>query len=140
MTSPRARLAVLASVAAIAMAACVSAGASPSAPVSSATAGPLDVLTSYLTALKAGDCATAHQYVTSTFRISNGELCGSVAVSAFTPPGEPATPADGEMIFSTELTTGGDGVSIRAGQMTWFYSLAKQPDGAWRLIGGGSGP
>lgn len=55
--------------------------------------------------------------------------------------GEPATPISDEVVFATTLTTGGstDG-SVPASDITWFYTLDRQPDGAWRISSGGSGP
>jgi hypothetical protein len=104
------------------------------------SAPPAAVLDAYLTALNAGDCQTARALVTSTFTIGNGELCGAVRVSAYRVNPTPATPADGEVIFATTLTTSGDGVSIPAGDVSWFYDLLRQPSGTWRIVGGGSGP
>ncbi|EON22632.1 hypothetical protein CF8_3488 [Nocardioides sp. CF8] len=98
------------------------------------------VLETYLRALLAEDCVTAHALGTDTFTVGNGELCDAVVVSAFEPIGEPAGPRDGEVTYSTVLTTSGSGDgSIRPGRLTWFYSLAER-DGEWRLVGGGSGP
>ena len=138
MRSPRFRSTALAILMVHAIGACTTSAATPAAspsPPASAT----DVLTAYLTALKAGDCDRAHTFAAPTFVISNGELCGAVHVSAFTPLLGPTTNPDG-VTFSTDLTTDGDGVSIRPGELMWFYSLARQPDGTWLLIGGGSGP
>ena len=70
----------------------------------------------------------------------NGELCGHLTVRANTPPGTPAEPGDGEVIFSTVLTTEGGDDSMPDGDHIWFYSLKRQPAGTWRLIAGGSGP
>jgi hypothetical protein len=103
-------------------------------------APPEVVLSDYLAALQAGDCRTAHQFATSTFIVGNGELCGVLHVSAFTPLTGPATPRDGEVVFSSELTTSGGDVSMPDGQHTWFYTLDRQSNGAWRITGGGSGP
>ena len=97
------------------------------------------VLTAYLELLRGGDCESAHALGTSSFA-DNGELCGDLTVSAYTPLGDPAMPRDGEVAYSTTLTTrGGDG-SMPDGDHTWFYALDKQADGAWRIVGGGSGP
>jgi hypothetical protein len=101
-------------------------------------ATPAQVLDAYLRALKAGDCKTAHALTTSSFA-RNGELCGHLRVKSYTPLGRPATPGN-EVIFSTNLITEGGDASMPDGLHTWFYSLTKQADGAWRLVGGGSGP
>ena len=115
-----------------------SSGSNPIA-LPSKGATPAEVLNAYLRALKAGDCKTAHALATSTFSVGNGELCGHLSVKSYTPLGKPATPGN-EVIFSTNLITEGGDASMPDGLHTWFYSLTKQADGAWRLVGGGSGP
>jgi hypothetical protein len=105
------------------------------------SAPPAVVLRSYLSALLIGDCEAAHALATSTFFVGNGELCGSVHVSAVGPLTDPALPSDHEAVFATTLTTDGDGgVSVTPGDITWFYALERQPNGTWRLTGGGTGP
>jgi hypothetical protein len=105
------------------------------------SAGPEIVLEAYLGALVAGDCSAGKVLGVGTFTYGNGELCGSTHVTAFRIAGQPATPSNAEVVFATTLTTGGsaDG-SVPAGNITWFYDLQRQPNGAWRLAGGGSGP
>lgn len=117
------------------------AGSSPGTPSlppvgASATA----VLDTYLRALVAGDCTTAHALAMSTFKPGNGELCGDVKVSSFSLRGDPATPGRDEVVYASVLITEGsrDG-TIPRGKTTWFYDLKRQ-DGAWKLVGGGSGP
>lgn len=124
-------------VALVVMAGC-SAGSKVELPPTSA--GPDVVLDTYLRALVAGDCESARQLATATFTVGNGDLCGQTTVSAYevnpTPAGTGA-----ETVFSTTLTTSGTGDgSIAAGRLTWFFTLDQQPDGAWRLAGGGTGP
>ena len=125
-------------------AACAPAGAesSPDAIAIPPDAAPAEtVLQTYLSALLLGDCATAHQLTTPTFRKGNGELCGFVRVTNARIDGAPATPSATETVFGTTLTTDGDGgKSIEAGELMWFYDLIRQPSGAWRIAGGGSGP
>jgi predicted enzyme related to lactoylglutathione lyase len=41
------------------------------------------VLETYLHALQAGDCGSAHALAASTFTVSNGDLCGAVQVKNF---------------------------------------------------------
>lgn len=98
------------------------------------------MLDTYLRALAAGDCTTAHALATPTFSVGNGELCGEVEVSAYSVGSHPATPSSHEAVFSTVLTTDGssDG-TIEPGKTTWFYEL-KRHGGEWRLVGGGTGP
>jgi hypothetical protein len=106
------------------------------------SAGPEVVLRVYLDELQAGDCAATQTLAISTFRPGNGELCGITNVSAYEIGGEPATvPGATEVVFAASLTTTGtDDGSLRAGSITWFYSLKRQASGAWRLAGGGTGP
>ena len=117
------------------------AGASGGNPIAlpSKDAAPAEVLDAYLRALKTGDCKTAHALATSTFTLGNGELCGHLSVKSYTPVGVPATPGN-EAIFSTNLITEGGDASMPDGLHTWFYTLIRQAGGAWRLVGGGSGP
>lgn len=106
----------------------------------SSGASPSQVLSTYLQALQAGDCDTAHALATSTFVFGNGELCGNVDLKTFKVDGG-APVADGEITFATQMVTDGSGDrSIPPGDLTWFYSLKKQPNGSWRLVSGGSGP
>ncbi len=126
----------------VAVAACSAGGAGPAAaslpPVS---ASPAVVLESYLRALVAGDCNTGRKLATGTFAKGNGELCGVTRVTAYQVQAEPAHPSSDEVVFATTLTTTGTADhSIQAGRMVWFYSLDRQPDGSWRIVGGGSGP
>jgi hypothetical protein len=115
------------------------AGCSFTAPPDSA--GPAVVLDAYLRALKSGDCAAGKVLGTATFSHGNGELCGATSVVAYRVVGDPATPTNDEAVFGTTLTTTGTGDgSVPAGDVTWFYSLERQANGAWRLAGGGSGP
>ncbi len=71
---------------------------------------------------------------------SNGDLCGQVRVLATRVEGEPVRFDPGELTFMTTLTVSGADESMNQGDNTWFYSLKQQADGAWRLVGGGSGP
>lgn len=111
-------------------------GAGPPPPGAPASV----VLDTYLRALVAGDCATAHTAATPTFSTDPGELCGDVTVSTFSVRENPATPGPNEVVYSTILTTNGnsDG-TIAPGETVWFYELAHQ-GGEWRLVTGGSGP
>lgn len=105
------------------------------------SAGPEVVLDRYLGALVAGDCDTGRKLATETFRKGNGELCGATRVSAYRMEPVPARPSSEEVVFATNLTTtGSDDGSIEPGPLIWFYSLDRQPDGSWRIVGGGSGP
>ena len=136
---PRMRSAVVGGVAVLVLAGC---GGTSSSTVSLPPAGASAsvVLDTYLRALVAGDCATAHALAASTFTVGNGELCGDVNVTAFTVPHNPASPEEGTVEYASVLTTDGssDG-SVPAGRTTWFYRLEQQR-GEWRLVSGGSGP
>ena len=120
------------------LSACASTATDPIA-LPSKDAAPIEVLDAYMRALKAGDCKAAHALATSTFTFGNGELCGHLSVKSYTPVGDPATPGD-QANFSMNLITEGGDASMPDGLHTWFYTLTRQVDGAWRLVGGGSGP
>ena len=110
----------------------------PSLPSDSAP--PEVVLEAYLHAFKAGDCATARALGTATFVVGNGELCGALDLISYTISKPPATPNDHEVVFGTlETTHGGDG-SVPEDPHIWFYDVQRQPNGPWRITGGGSGP
>jgi len=131
--------AVVGGIALLALAGCAGTP-TVSAPLPPAGASASVVLDAYLHALVAGDCTSAHALAAPTFKTGNGELCGDVTVSSFSVSGDPATPGRDEVVYASVLTTGGsrDG-SISRGRTTWFYDLKRQ-DGAWKLVGGGSGP
>src|SRR5918993_3333060 len=98
-------------------------GASPPPP----GAAPSVVLDTYLRALVAGDCATAHATATSTFASDPTELCGEVRVSAFCVRGDPATPGPDAVIYMTTLTTNGSSDrSMARGETDWFYGLERE--------------
>jgi hypothetical protein len=139
--SPRRRGSVgLALLTVVAGASCSPApGAAFSMPPTSAGADV--VLDAYLRALVASDCADGRKLTTATFVAGNGELCGDTRVSDYKVNPVPARPNSTEAVYVTTITTSGtsDG-SVAFGSMTWFYDLVQQPDGAWRIVGGGSGP
>lgn len=105
------------------------------------TATPEVVLRAYLEALVRGECSAGKVLGTSSFGFGSGELCGHTTVSSFIIDGPPAGPTATEVVFATTLVTSGtaDG-SVQPGTLTWFYDLKRQPNGAWRIAGGGSGP
>ncbi|HEU4673508.1 MAG TPA: hypothetical protein VFS32_11465 [Candidatus Limnocylindrales bacterium] len=96
------------------------------------------VLRTYLEALRAGDCDAAAVLWTSS---GNGDLCRFTHVRGYDIHPDPTTPRATEIEFATTLTTDGteDG-TVRPGDVTWFFVLDRQPDGAWRISGGGGGP
>lgn len=105
------------------------------------SAAPQEVLAAYLRALMRGDCAAGKALGTPTFGKGNGELCGATSVSSFRIDGPAPDPNATEWVFATTLvTTGSADGSIQPGELTWFYDLRRQPNGSWRLVGGGSGP
>ena len=115
------------------------ASTNPSLPPAGASAAV--VIDTYLRALVAGDCTTAHALARSTFKPGSGELCGQVKVSSFTLNPAPATPAHDEVIYAAVLAVreGSSDGTIPRGTVTWFFDLKRQ-NGAWRLVSGGSGP
>jgi len=135
---PAANARVMGGVALLVLSGCAAPTSHVSLPGADAPAAA--VMDTYLRALVAGDCSTAHALATPTFTSGNGELCGDVGVSSFSLNAVPATPGLDEVVYATELITEGssDG-TIPRGRTAWFYDLERH-DGAWRLVGGGSGP
>jgi hypothetical protein len=109
-------------------------------PAGATPAPPESVLNLYLQRLVAGDCDAARELATPTFTVGNGELCGAATVTAARIDGEPTSPREGTVTFSARITVEGGDPSMAEGEQTWFYTLQQQPDGSWRLAGGGSGP
>ena len=54
--------------------------------------------------------------------------------------GQPVELDPGELTYMATINVTGADESMYQGDNTWFYSLAQQPDGALRLVGGGSAP
>ncbi len=95
----------------------------------------------YFRALAAGDCDTGRKLAADGFKQGAGDLCGHTQVRAYGIEGAPAQPSADEVVFATTLTTTRtDDGTVRAGQITWFFSLRRQANGSWRITGGGSGP
>jgi len=107
-----------------------------------ASAGPDAVLNAYLDALVRGDCSAGKALGSVHFiQVGGGELCGSTKVKSYRIDGGAPSPFTDEVVYATTLVTSGtDDGSVQPGILTWFYDLKRQPDGAWRLVGGGSGP
>jgi hypothetical protein len=102
------------------------------------SAPPAVVLNAYLTAIVAHDCDTARTLETKDY--SSGHDCGIWHMTAFGDPVGPETPRDGEAVFSTTVTTQGGEKTLPDGHHTLFFNLIRQPGGAWRVAGGGTGP
>lgn len=119
----------------------LSAACAPAVAPLPAPATPEVVLDAYLHTLLAGDCDEGRKLVTESFTKGNGELCGDTQVTRYRIDPGAARPSSDEIVFSTRLVTSGThDRSIEPGEMMWFYSLTRQPDGYWRIVGGGSGP
>ena len=102
-------------------------------------ATPRQVLDAYLLALQAGDCATSNAYAVDQF-LSDGELCGRVNVEAYRADTYQSHPSADRVVLAATLTLKGGDDSLRDGDHLWFYTLRRQPSGAWRLSAAGSGP
>ena len=126
---------VAALAAALALGACTHAAGA--LPEDGAT--PRQVLDAYLLALQAGDCATTHAYAVDTF-LTDGELCGHVNVLSYRSNAYTSQPSADQVELATTLTIKGGDQSLQDGDHLWFYTLRRQPTGAWRLSAGGSGP
>ena len=140
--APRAQgIARSAGAVAVALATLVGLAACSDAPKSLPSAGatPRQVLEAYLLALQAGDCATTHAYAVDRF-LTDGELCGRVNVLAYRTDPYRAQPTPDEVVLAERLTIKDGDQSLPDGDHQWFYTLRRQPSGAWRLSAAGSGP
>ena len=115
--------------------------AQPAALPTPTMTSPDSVLEAYLAAFKQGDCVRTEALTAGTFRVGNGQLCGSVTISDYRNDGF-ATTADDSRVYSVRLVVsqGSADGTVPEGDVTWFYSLTRQPDATWLLTGGGSGP
>ena len=102
-------------------------------------ATPRQVLDAYLLALQAGDCATTQAYAVDRFP-TDGELCGHVNVLSYRSDAYTSKPSADQVELAATLTIKGGDQSLQDGDHLWFYTLRRQPTGAWRLSAGGSGP
>jgi hypothetical protein len=105
-----------------------------------ANASAREVLDAYLVALRAGDCTAAHALSTEKMLNRNGDLCGRVEISKTRVEGNPVELDAGSLTYETTLTVTDADESMHDGENTWFYSLKREDDGAWRVAGGGTGP
>ena len=97
------------------------------------------MLDAYLLALQAGDCATTHAYAVDRF-LTDGELCGQVNVLSYRSDDYTSQASADEVVLAATLTIKGGDQSLQDGDHLWFYTLRRQPTGAWRLSAAGSGP
>jgi predicted small lipoprotein YifL len=104
------------------------------------TAPSKEVLVAYLQALVAGDCATARALSTPENVANNGVWCDRPRVTSFGSTGDGAGPTDNEIVYAVSITTVGGDLSLPDAERLWFYDLRRQPNGAWRVYGSGSGP
>ena len=107
------------------------------------------IVTGYLDAAQAGDCATAERYTLPDLFMANGDLCigdepGPIRFDQWRSDSAapPAHPSPDVYEYSVELHVTAYGSSSGLGSTgwtTWFLEARKGPDG-YRLVGGGSGP
>ena len=102
------------------------------------TTAPSDVvLDTYLQALVAGDCAAARAMETGQLA---GECNTTIRKYAFD-HGRSFSPsfAPDSVQFVVSVTVSGVGGGLD-GDHNWFYWLARQPNGPWRVTSAGTGP
>jgi hypothetical protein len=96
------------------------------------------VLDAYLSALVAGDCDTAGQFVGSPVYDWGGDaFCGGVThVVGFRILGDSTWLAMNQVMVETALTTTGftTGMQLPAGDYSFFFDLQQQSSGAWRVV------
>lgn len=100
-----------------------------------------DVLGRYLDALVARDCPTALALATADFASDTNAFCaGSTRIVVLAVDPNPSLPDASQVEFTLTIRTSGGDVTLQDGSHTWFYTLTRQQDGAWRVSGGGGGP
>jgi hypothetical protein len=107
-----------------------------SAPPVDAT--PFEVLTAYLEAVQARNCPAALIVSLSGDIVpTTNALCSSSArVTAFAVDANATQPSEGTEVFHVAMTTTGGAFGLPDGQNPWFFALARQPSGAWRVSAG----
>lgn len=120
--------------------AAIASGCAPSVSVSMPpdSAPPEVVLTTYLQALVAGDCATARALSTSS--ASSRVWCDQTRVTSFSISDNGAAPSADERVYATQIVVKGTDMSLGDGEHTWFYRVVRQADATWRITDHGSGP
>jgi hypothetical protein len=116
---------------------------SPRVTVPPDSAPPEVVLDAYLSALVAGDCDTAAQFVgSSVYNWGGDAFCGGITrVVAFKILGEPHRLGLNMVVLSTALTTTGTTRGLPPGEAAFGFVLQQQSSGAWRVVEGyGGGP
>lgn len=110
------------------------------APLPPDSASPAVVLGAYLTLLQAGNCDRASALATPGSSDGTHDYCDLMRVTGFDLASEPAQINADEVEFSLVLGTSGGDETVPDGSHAWFFALVRQPGGAWRVNGGGSGP
>jgi hypothetical protein len=104
------------------------------------SASPAVVLDAYLNALQAGNCDGARALATEDFADGTNAYCNGMRVTGFDVFSDPSQINEREVEFTLTLATSGGDETLPDGSHTWFFSLVRNPGGAWRVHGGGSGP
>ena len=109
---------------------------SPRVTVPPDSVPPEVVLDAYLSALVAGDCDTAGQFVGSVVYNWGGDaFCGGITrVTGFRVLGEPGRLGFNMLAFSVALTTTGTTRGLPPGEVGSGVVLQQQSSGAWRVV------
>jgi hypothetical protein len=109
----------------------------PSAPP--VDGSPLEILTAYLQAVEDRNCPAAMIVAAPTnIAPTTNALCSSSArVTAFEVDPASSQPIDDTVVFSVTMTTTGGAFNLPDGPNAWYFTLTKQPTGAWRVSEGG---
>jgi hypothetical protein len=126
----------------MALASC--AGVSPTPPptaepVMPDDSGPREVLEVFLKSLVIHDCAVTRQLSTEAGFVEIGGFCQRIYVANFA-IADGVTVQPDALRFTTRLTINPGSDVFPEGDQTVHFSLARQSNGAWRVIGGGAGP
>lgn len=112
----------------------------PPAPTSLPVgASPLEILTSYLQAVEARDCAAAMIAVgpRDIVPTTNALCASSTRVTAYEIDSRPLRSTNDTRVFSVTLTTDGPSFGLPAGPNAWSFTLSQQAGESWLVTGGG---
>lgn len=103
-------------------------------------ATPRDVLEVFLKSFAIGDCAVTRELSTPSGFMQVGGFCDRIHVVDFEILGDGSASGPDAITFGTSLTIDRGTDVLRPGDHTVFFSLGREPNGPWRVTGGGTGP
>lgn len=109
-------------------------------PILDDATGPRGVLEVFLKTLVIHDCAAAMELSTPAGFAEVGGFCERINVVDFVIRGDAMSDHPDAVTFATRLTIDGANDVMAPGDHAVFFSLAREPDGPWRVSGGGTRP